>query len=460
MVRLCALLFAVSLGVGCTSSVTLVRLSITVTDGGPPVSLAVSVYDRFSALVHGRATHSAKLPGTLLIDGLPAVTEELRIAVDSDPATGELGGTAVQLNPNHQITAQIALSQHTPDDDHDGVPNDIDNCPSVFNPDQADMVGDGTGDDCRGTDTHDLAGLKYDLAGLDFSPPPIDLARPQDLATTLPKDMAVKKPDMAVTPKPDMAVTAKPDMAVNPCAGMLLCDTFESGVPNAAWTKYSSVTSGTGTPTITVDSTHAYRGTKALHVHFPSTITDGAAWLAETAVLPATPRAFIRAHFYVGSGFAMGGANLIQAIQDTDNGYAIRLRMDPWDGTPTGDVQPGLGFEEASNSSTGSGTRTPYSVPLNKWFCAELEIDQNATPSKPGVVATYFTTDGTPEPAATNVTDYSMSGPPYPTLNMAPTQTWVHEIDVGPYFTAGTATDGDMWIDDIAISTSRIFCND
>ncbi len=34
--------------------------------------------------------------------------------------------------------------------DGDGVPNGLDNCPTVFNPDQADLDGDGTGDACDG----------------------------------------------------------------------------------------------------------------------------------------------------------------------------------------------------------------------------------------------------------------------------------------------------------------------
>ncbi len=82
VVRVCMLLLCAAVGVtgwtGCTSSATTVRLSITVGDGGSPSSLAVSVYDRYKALIRGRATQKAVLPGTLLIDGVPAVTEELR----------------------------------------------------------------------------------------------------------------------------------------------------------------------------------------------------------------------------------------------------------------------------------------------------------------------------------------------------------------------------------------------
>ena len=61
--------------------------------------------------------------------------------------TGAPGSTAaltfpiyVNDGPNHQCLQ---------DSDKDGVPDLIDNCPTVFNPDQKDSVGDGIGDACR-----------------------------------------------------------------------------------------------------------------------------------------------------------------------------------------------------------------------------------------------------------------------------------------------------------------------
>ena len=35
-----------------------------------------------------------------------------------------------------------------PDSDGDGITDDVDNCPTVSNPDQGDIDGDGTGDLC------------------------------------------------------------------------------------------------------------------------------------------------------------------------------------------------------------------------------------------------------------------------------------------------------------------------
>ena len=44
---------------------------------------------------------------------------------------------------------KISTAKCDDDADGDGIPNAADNCPSVFNPDQQDSVGDGVGDACR-----------------------------------------------------------------------------------------------------------------------------------------------------------------------------------------------------------------------------------------------------------------------------------------------------------------------
>ncbi|NJO17176.1 MAG: hypothetical protein HC877_15960 [Thioploca sp.] len=44
---------------------------------------------------------------------------------------------------------EINFGFHNPDEDDDGVPNEQDNCPAVYNPDQVDSNGDGIGDACN-----------------------------------------------------------------------------------------------------------------------------------------------------------------------------------------------------------------------------------------------------------------------------------------------------------------------
>jgi hypothetical protein len=55
---------------------------------------------------------------------------------------------AVLLAIAISLVPRLAISQSTGDADGDGIPDAIDNCPSVANPDQADADGDGIGDAC------------------------------------------------------------------------------------------------------------------------------------------------------------------------------------------------------------------------------------------------------------------------------------------------------------------------
>ena len=132
---------------GCSSPTTLM-VAVTSADRVPPTALTVSVYDAYGALALHRPG-TTTLPGTVVVE-LPDRATALRLVVDGNGTPASTGGTRVSSVVGRQVRATIALSSATADADADGVPDDLDNCPQVANPDQADANGDGRGDACDG----------------------------------------------------------------------------------------------------------------------------------------------------------------------------------------------------------------------------------------------------------------------------------------------------------------------
>ncbi len=59
--------------------------------------------------------------------------------------------------------------------DFDGIPDYRDNCPRIYNPDQADLDGDGTGDVCDSDDDNDGIFDAHDNCPIKSNPDQVDL---------------------------------------------------------------------------------------------------------------------------------------------------------------------------------------------------------------------------------------------------------------------------------------------
>jgi hypothetical protein len=319
-----AVLFASVLALGCASPNSL-ALQVS-SAAGPVNNISISVFDRFRALMMNRGLASSSLPGTLVLSGLPLT--ELRIALSADSGA-ELGWARV-TPLNGRISAHAALSRLTPDADGDGVPDAVDNCATVPNPDQADAAGSGVGDACRNPDGAapvdlglDMTGISnLDLAGLDMgSPPKPDLAAPPDLA-----------------PPPSICASA----------GVLFCEGFENGI------SYGTIKNN---GTLTTDSQHVYRGQFALDAQ--QNAGNSTVVAIRTGTLP-SPDIYLRAFVYAAS-VPLGTATLLRAQASTGMQNSIDLQM------ANGVFQTWL-------SRTGVLTTSTQAVPTGRWFCAEWHI--------------------------------------------------------------------------------------
>jgi len=155
---LCALLC------GCSQSPTTVRVGVALTDGMPqPIDLAIDVYDSWGIVIDHAQLDPSAVPGDVELIMSP---ESLLVRV---LASGHLdGGLAISgvaqsnLLQGSETLLTLTLSTAPPADrDGDGVPDAIDNCPGVYNPDQKDTGGLGRGDACGGSVPPDASGVDH-----------------------------------------------------------------------------------------------------------------------------------------------------------------------------------------------------------------------------------------------------------------------------------------------------------
>jgi hypothetical protein len=201
---------------GCAGDTTLL---VEVVDQNPGVTFAglqVRVFDPHGLIAHADVA-PVQLPGALTVRKLPAESELIRVVVQGTGAQPALGAASAMSQPHGRAVARIDLTTSASDHDGDGVPDGVDNCPDVPNPDQASGSGGLLGDACGGG--VDLAvGDQAMVIGNDG---------PQPVGST----------DMATQPGADLAM-APVDMA-----GVLLDETFDNNtIDPTKWT----ITTGNG----------------------------------------------------------------------------------------------------------------------------------------------------------------------------------------------------------------------
>jgi hypothetical protein len=392
-------LVALLLAAGCAPP-TGVILDVSTSDGSGVSALTVSVYGPYRALLRDKSVASPKLPGKLSLYGLPATP--LRIAARADG--NREAGVAVTVETGKQKSAPLVLSAATADGDHDGVPDPIDNCPTVANPDQANANGSGAGDACRG-------GVNGDLGPVADLPPSHDLPPPADLS-----------------PIADLSHVT----GLCPIAGTTLCEDWKVPYPtNNNW--LLEVSNPPPAVTIASAATRPFYGTDSVHFNvqpFGASVSFVQSDL-QSFNLP-SGSFWVRAYIYLPSA-TLPQESYLLVMEDYGTNYA-NWHINIGDGTA---VQ--FGDDIGSVSKTSAST-----YPTDRWFCLEWKIDQVATA---GMSASHIYLDGTElaDLAVTNASSHPLDA------NRLVLSTTYSGSSPRPNGT-------DAWYNQIAVGPSRIGC--
>lgn len=232
-------------------------------------------------------------------------------------------------------------------------------------------------------------------------------------------------------------------------AGVLLCDGFETG------TLDTSTWSVTGQAP-TIDGVHTARGSKALHI---ARTGNGASYIKEGKTFPVADDTYFGRVFvwfeklpvqYTDGGFSYAHWTFIAG---TGTGAQGEIRVSAQYsalknifglGTDTGTEDGGSG--DWTNRDTDPGPAgTPTPVPTGQWLCIEWEHAGKTN-------ETHFFWNGTEHPSmATTATHNGGNGNPFILPEF--TDVWIgwneYQANDEPF---------EMWVDEVAIDTSRIGC--
>jgi hypothetical protein len=362
----------------------------------PPTTLDVAVFDEISVIAQskGVAVPVPGLPGSFLIQSLGDQERSLRAEVIGYGPVVVSGTVHLILKPPGVNRAQVVLLSGFVDDDGDQVPNELDNCPQVANPDQLDANGDGVGDACAGD------------AGA-----PDDLGPPADFAGA------------------DLSGQAA---GCSAAGSVRLCEDFETGTVASFWSK------STSGATLTVDGIHTRSGTNALHLHINATTAGVCSGgnIKETKTFSPTDSPtgdmWVRAYYYVDAD-ALAGRPVLFFSQQAVDPYAF-FTFELGDGNPA-----------YFNTFQATGTnywKSATKFPLRRWTCVEWHVTQAAAGSLQSSL------DGLPL-ADLNVSTTTANASPLGNLTVG-FGTVASAVVAGPAI--------DVWIDDIILDRSAIGC--
>jgi len=265
-----------------------------------------------------------------------------------------------------------------------------------------------------------------------------DSAGGDDLASTSPADLAEGPADMSRTYSTDPTTF----MGAPRCAALhaQLCDDFEaSALDTKTWTANGDVS---------LDTSQFARGKQALHLHI---VGQNWATITESKTFPEAGNHFFGRLFFRATAIP------------TTNPAAAHWTLVAGAGNNTPEIREGgisgkwgTGTDNRVDGGTGDWTNAdndpagnPKPVPSNTWACIEWEYDG-------GNNETRFWWDGVEHPSMH--TTSTMHGGDQTVPYLLPTFTNV-KIGWMLYQNPVSPTTFDIWIDEIAIDSARIGCN-
>jgi hypothetical protein len=209
------------------------------------------------------------------------------------------------------------------------------------------------------------------------------------------------------------------------CGPYVFCDGFERGFVN--WSS-RDISGGT----LTIDSAHVYRGAYALHAHVDAVVEAGATAAALIHRFQEWPtHLFARFFAYQPSPRAPSQANYADLVGLSSPYSGVALSIDP----PGGDLAMNTfstGLDQVWESDAGV-------MAMDQWVCFEVDVDTLSETSH------LYVND-------VEVADMSEGMLALPGLG---------NLGVGlSFYLPNTQSFQDAWIDEVAVSASRIGCAD